>query len=138
MAYLWNSILETGNKEIDEQHKQLFIALNDLNDAYWQGKGSDEVSGILDFLKEYTINHFKDEEIIMRDYKYPQYSMHRMCHEDFKITVEDFSRQLRKEGPSEELIVKLTTTLGDWLTTHIRIDDARMAEFIESNGYVDI
>ena len=137
MAYLWNSIFETGNEEIDDQHKQLFKTLNDIAGAFANGIGSEEICKTLDFLSEYTIKHFKTEEELMRKYNYPEYNMHKMCHEDFKLTVEDFVRQLKKDGPSEDMILNVTVTIGEWLTTHIRIDDIKMSKYIESKEFDD-
>lgn len=41
MAYSWTADLETGNAKIDDQHKQLFVAINNLLEACSKGKGRD-------------------------------------------------------------------------------------------------
>ena len=62
MSYQWDSILETGYKTVDNQHKQLVAALNALIDAGRSGKGDEAVMETMDFLIGYTIKHFSDEE----------------------------------------------------------------------------
>lgn len=51
MAYKWDISLETGNIAIDEQHKSLINAINELLEACSHGKGRAEVlnSKILGF-----------------------------------------------------------------------------------------
>ena len=41
MAYNYTPDLETGNAKIDEQHKELIAAINNLLDACSKGKGRD-------------------------------------------------------------------------------------------------
>jgi hypothetical protein len=47
MPYAWSSDLETGNTTIDNQHKQLIGALNELIDVHQSGKGRQEVESAL-------------------------------------------------------------------------------------------
>jgi hypothetical protein len=55
MRYIWDGSLITGNKMIDEQHQNLFKAINDLLKTCEEGKGKDELKTSLDFLTDYTI-----------------------------------------------------------------------------------
>jgi len=132
MSYLWNSSLETGYKTIDEQHRQLFDALNNIATAFKRGKGYEELYKTLVFLTDYTVLHFNTEEELMKKHVYDEYYAHKQCHEDFKETVKELIQRLKAEGPSEDLVVTVTATIGDWLVSHIRVDDHKMAEFISS------
>ncbi|MCL2271698.1 MAG: bacteriohemerythrin [Treponema sp.] len=136
MAYLWNSVLETGHEKIDKQHKQLFIALNDIAKAFKEGTGSQELFKTLGFLTDYTVMHFTTEEDLMEKYDYPGYKAHKQCHEDFKVTVAELTEQLYEKGPCEDLIVNVTAVIGDWLISHIRVDDIKMASFVNSKTAV--
>jgi len=133
MAYLWNSTLETGHKKIDEQHRQLFNKLNDINAAFRNGKGAEEIFTTLAFLTEYTVMHFATEEELMEKNDYPDYAVHKKNHDDFKATAGELTQKLRKDGPSEDFIVDVTAVIGDWLISHIRIDDIKMASYVLSN-----
>jgi hemerythrin len=132
MEYLWDKSLETGNAMIDEQHKQLFTAINDLIRTCEDGKGRDELSKSLDFLTNYTIKHFFDEEQIQQKYHYPDFPNHKKYHDDFKETVRDLSHRLILRGPSEELIGDVRRQIGDWLVTHIKGQDVRVAAHIRA------
>jgi len=133
MAYLWNKSLETGYNEIDEQHKQLFNSLNSFVDACENNKGAQHIIKTLEFLSNYTVMHFTTEEVLMKRTDYPEYIYHKQCHDTFKETVSDFDLRLKKDGPCEDLIVTVSTTIGEWLITHIMVDDIKMAKFVKEN-----
>ncbi|MDR2134641.1 MAG: hemerythrin family protein [Treponema sp.] len=132
MAYQWDSSLETGHVKIDNQHRQLIAALNNIIEASQKGKGSDEIFKTLDFLTGYTIMHFADEEKLQVEYDYPDYLVHKRYHNDFKATIGQLTERLRKEGPTEDMVRTVTSAVGDWLLNHIRGDDFRMAAFVKS------
>ncbi|MDR1100338.1 MAG: hemerythrin family protein [Treponema sp.] len=134
MAYQWDSSLETGYEKIDNQHKQLISALNDIIEASSSGKGSDEVFKTLDFLTGYTILHFADEEKLQLQYDYPDYFIHKHYHDEFKATVKDLTERLVKEGPTGEMVELVTTSIGNWLLNHIKGDDFRMAAYVQTHN----
>ena len=132
MAYQWDSSLETGYEKIDNQHKQLVAALNNLLEASRSGKGDKVVLGTLDFLTGYTIKHFTDEEQLQVDYSYPDYHNHKIIHDDFKKTVGELVNQVTKDGPTGKIIDEISGIIGAWLLNHIRGDDFRMAAFVKA------
>ena len=136
MEYTWDINLETGHKIIDEQHKQLFTTLVDLIDASGQGLGKDEIYKTLDFLSEYTIMHFKTEEDLQIEYGYPDYSLHKRSHDEFKTTIYNQIHTLQQKGPEKELIDIVIQTVGDWLVTHIKGNDIAMAAYLKSQGAI--
>jgi hemerythrin len=134
MAYQWDSSLETGHEKIDNQHKQLIAALNNLIDASSTGKGDQEIFKTLDFLTGYTIKHFADEEKIQVEYDYPDYLVHKRYHDEFKVTVGEMTKEIQKQGPTETLIGEVTGAIGAWLLNHIKGDDFRMAAYVKGKG----
>ena len=132
MAYQWDASLETGHIKIDNQHKQLIAALNNIIEASQQGKGRDEIFKTLDFLTGYTLMHFSTEEKLQVDYNYPDYIVHKRYHDEFKVTVGELTQKLINEGPTEGLIGEVTTAIGKWLLNHIKGDDFRMAAFVKA------
>jgi hemerythrin len=132
MAYLWNSSLETGHELIDNQHKQLVVAVNRLLDACRSGRGAAEVAATMDFLTGYTIKHFSDDEKLQEQYDYPDYLVHKRLHDDFKVVVGDLTKRLINEGPTDEIIDEVSASIGDWLVNHIKGDDFRMAAYIKA------
>jgi len=132
MAYKWDSSLESGYEKVDNQHKQLVAALNNLMEASSSGKGDKAVMETLDFLTGYAVKHFADEEKLQVDHNYPDYLMHKRLHDEFKGVVVDLVQRVIKEGPTAELIQVVSSTIGAWLLNHIKGDDFRMAAFVKA------
>ena len=132
MTYKWDSSLESGYDKVDNQHKQLVEALNNLIEASASGKGDAAVLGTLDFLTGYAIKHFADEEQLQVDYDFPDYLNHKRIHDNFKATVGDFIKKVKAEGPTEAVINEVSSAVGAWLLNHIKGDDFRMAAFVKA------
>jgi hemerythrin len=130
MPYSWDVSLETGNQLIDGQHKQLINAVNSLLDACQKGRGQEEMVNTLEFLNAYIVKHFSDEEKLMVADDYPDYPCHRGYHEAFKVVVRDFTKDMLREGPTDEMVGKVKTIIVDWLLNHIKGDDFKLASYI--------
>jgi hemerythrin len=132
MPFLWTNDLATGNQLVDFQHKQLFQAINNLLDACSQGRGRDQIDNTLNFLTNYTVKHFGDEEKLQQQFKYPDYQNHKKLHDNFTVTVKDLGAQLRQEGPSINLVGKINSTIGTWLVNHIKKEDQKLTAHIQT------
>jgi hemerythrin len=132
MEYKWDKSLETGHEMIDKQHQELFRAINELLRACENGDGEANLKKSLDFLNEYTIKHFFDEEQLQQKYQYPDYPNHKAYHEGFKKVVRDFSVKLIMQGVSDSLIQDVQAQIGDWLVKHIKGQDVKVAAHIKS------
>lgn len=131
MAYNWDKSLETGNAMIDQQHKELIAAMNNLLDACSKGKGRTEIQGTLDFLSGYITKHFSDEEDLQRKYAYPGYAEHKQAHEDFKKVVAEMAAEYAQSGASIVLVAKINTSVSSWLIGHINREDVKIAKHIK-------
>lgn len=131
MTFQWDPSLETGHEKIDNQHKQLFSTLNNLIEASKKGKDKEEVFKVMDFLTGYVIMHFKTEEDLQLKYNYPDYDVHKQYHNGFITTVDNLTKQLIEQGPTEQLIKNITMAISSWLINHIKGDDFRMATFVK-------
>jgi hemerythrin len=131
MAYVWDKNLETGHKLIDNQHRQLVQAVNELQEANARGTAAEEITRTIDFLLGYTVKHFHDEEALQIEYGYPDYYEHVGYHREFKGQVAQLAQRLQEEGPTRELVERITPHIGDWLLHHIKSDDLKMATYIQ-------
>ncbi len=134
MAYIWDKSLETGNAEIDEQHKSIIDSINRLLEACSQGKGRSEVENTLKFLQDYVVKHFNDEERLQLKSNYPDYNAHRAKHEAFKKTVNEIVEEFNKSGASIQLVAKVNSSMAGWLISHIKSEDKKVAAYIRENN----
>ncbi|MDR1931410.1 MAG: hemerythrin family protein [Spirochaetales bacterium] len=129
----WNAELETGNEEIDTQHRQLFKLTSDLVDACTSGRGSSVLGEALDFLAAYTLKHFGDEEALQLKYHYPGYEEHKKLHDDFKQTALTLIAEYKESGSSADLSNKVYSVIVRWLVAHIKGEDSKIAAFIRES-----
>lgn len=135
MAYMaWDEKYSVGVKEIDFQHQKLIELVNNLHEAMKQGKGKDMMSKVLQTLIDYTASHFGTEEKYMTEFKYPQFSSHKLEHEKFVKKVLDFQNDYN----SGKLAITLDvmTFLKDWLVSHIQGTDKKFGPFFNEKGLV--
>ena len=132
MAYQLTADLLTGNALIDQEHKQLIQAINDLLDACAKGGGRTQIQSTTKFLQDYTTKHFSDEEKLQQQYRYPDYPNHKQYHEGFKRVVADLMLKLNKEGPTIALVSEVNTALAGWLLNHIKREDKKVAAHIRA------
>lgn len=132
MTFVWTADLETGNPTIDGEHKQLIDAINSLLAACSKGQGRAELERTTRFLQDYTAKHFSHEEQLQLASKYPDYQNHKKYHDAFKVTVAEIVTDLQKQGPTLALVGKVNTSIGGWLVSHIKREDAKVAAHIRS------
>ena len=131
----WNDTLRLGEDVVDEQHKKLFSLLSNLVSACLDGSDVKKVKETLDFLVEYTVQHFCDEEALQIKCGFPEYERHRKLHEDFKVTVSKMVDDYASNGSTTELSNNLNRTVVRWLVNHIQGEDKKIGAFIRESGY---
>ncbi len=134
-TYDFTEDLLTGNDMIDEQHEQLFGHINNLLRACGEGKGRGELGRAVQFLIDYTEEHFAAEERLQEKYKYPDRENHKRYHEAFKHAIRELVDELEREGPTVTLVGKINKSVGDWLVNHVKKQDVRVAAHIAQNKY---
>ncbi|MCI5731413.1 MAG: hemerythrin family protein [Eubacterium sp.] len=127
----FTSNLVTGNKTIDEQHKELISKINDLLDAVETSQGQATAMRMLNFLNDYVVYHFEAEENLQKEVGYPGLADHQKQHESLKQTVADLTEMLtEEEGASPAFVEQLNKKVVEWLYKHIEGYDRSVAEYI--------
>ena len=111
--------LITGNKTIDEQHKELIDRIQQFVSACESEDARVKAIKMLDYLDEYTEFHFKEEEKLQKDVDYPGLEEHIKKHEEFRHTVKELYDYLDEK-----------INVIDWLFGHIKTFDRSVAEYI--------
>lgn len=134
MAYTFTKDLETGNQLIDNEHRQLIDAINNLLTACSTGKGRTELANTTKFLQDYTAKHFSDEEKLQLQSQYPDYANHKRYHEDFKKVVAGICQKLEKDGPTISLVGEVNSAIAGWLINHIKKEDVKVANHLKNKA----
>lgn len=130
MSLEWDNSLLIGVKEIDDQHEELFKYLNDFLNATREGKGINEIKRTLEFLENYVIKHFMEEEEIQKKYGYPKLDEQHSQHEIFKKQIKDLRLAFDKNGESALVALNLQNKIVDWVKKHITTLDKEIGKFI--------
>ncbi len=123
--------LLTGHKLIDDEHKELFRAINDLMEACSSGKGRAHLESTFNFLEGYIAKHFQNEEKLQQSVNYPELTPHRLLHEQFKNKTRSIGMILRKDGASMSALSELNMFIAT-LVNHVRREDKKIADFIKN------
>ncbi|AEV70450.1 bacteriohemerythrin [Acetivibrio clariflavus] len=134
MAIEWRTSYEIGVKQIDMQHKALFDKINDLLEACNSNKGKEEVINTINFLGDYVVTHFADEEKLQRESGYPEYAGHKAAHDKFVKDYESLKTRFEQEGISLNFVFTVNKVIVDWLIKHIGNADKAFGDFLKAKG----
>ncbi|MDR1219815.1 MAG: bacteriohemerythrin [Treponema sp.] len=129
-VFQWSDALATGNEQIDAEHKQLIQALNNFFAVCSVHSSGDAMQKTINFLLDYTVKHFYNEEQLQLRYKYPGYNNHKAFHENFKKNVHSLMVEFINKGPSDELLKRAKHDIGEVIIAHIQHEDTRLAAHI--------
>ena len=128
----------TGIPVIDKQHKQYIALVNRLVSKHQEGSMTKK--DFIDYINEivnYTLEHFEDEEFLMRSIKYPLYEKHLAKHDTFRNEMDKFLEQIdTKEIDTNHDVKYLCEWLIDWFKMQVLDDDIKLARFIKENNIV--
>ena len=130
MKIIMRDGLLTGNDLIDSQHKKIYDVINNLLAAARRGEGRTEIVKTAAFLKSYVVDHFRDEEKLLLDSKYPDYEAHKKEHEGFLVEFNKLSMDLEKEGPNHSLVINALNMAVNWVGGHIEIYDLALSKYL--------
>jgi hemerythrin len=124
----WSDKFSIGVEMIDEQHKQLFNLINELNSNISGNSSKQIIASSLDALISYTGYHFREEEDYMFNVSYPRFEQHKVLHENLKEQVINFKKEFQEGGDDPERFLDF---LYDWLTKHIMEQDKKIGKFMD-------
>ena len=131
MTY-WKDSLLVNVPLIDNEHRKLVKAIDQLMEACMQGKGRAAIEETLSFTVSYTKEHFSDEEKLQAQYAYPGMAAHKLLHSQFIRDISALYREFEQTGPNVALTGKLSKTLVDWLINHISTEDKKLGAYINN------
>jgi hemerythrin len=132
MQIKWTKDLSSGIEEIDSQHKELIKRVNAFLFATRKGRGKEEISNLIIFLKEYSQKHFPKEEKYMLNMEYPDYPIHKHEHTMFINDLSDIEKEFITHGVSSYFLIQVQKRLCNWVGDHLCKVDKKMADYFKS------
>ncbi|OGW32992.1 MAG: hypothetical protein A2X58_12425 [Nitrospirae bacterium GWC2_56_14] len=132
MSLQWSENLASGSSDIDTQHKELIVRVNSLLLAVDKGTTArEEISKIVQYLTDYVVFHFGNEEKYMAKYNYSSATAHKAQHEQFVRTFMKLKDRLMMEGINAPLAQEIKDLCVDWLVNHIKYSDRALGMYLK-------
>ncbi|MBK5277047.1 MAG: hemerythrin family protein [Desulfuromonadales bacterium] len=122
----WKPEYTVNNEELDSHHQQLFDLLNMVYDHVMNSLEVDFVLPMIEKLSDFMIYHFSAEENRMRENRIPEIDAHIAKHREFTNTIEILKTHYN--GNNLEIAQELIILLGNWLLSHVLLEDKKYSE----------
>ncbi|MBC8267998.1 MAG: hemerythrin family protein [Rhodospirillaceae bacterium] len=132
MSIEWRDSLSVGNDFIDDDHKKLFVLINQYEIAVQQ-KNPVILEDAFNGLVEYAHSHFEREQNLMEAVHYPDRRAHADQHTILIDSMDDFHKSLTKEKSID--IGKVSKFLHDWLIDHVINEDMKLKPYVKGKRY---
>ncbi len=116
---------------IDGEHETLIEIIGEANQLVKEEllhDKYDEIINILEKLKNYTNEHFRDEEEYMESINYPGLEAQKMAHKAFVTKLEEIDLEQMDQN-QQVYLEELMEFLFGWLSNHILKSDKLIAEY---------
>lgn len=131
MKFEWTDEFCSGNSIIDFQHRLLFKFVNKLKSKIKSGDSIEAAEEMIQFFKVYFIEHFGDEEKIMKETQYPKILVHLREHRRIRHEAETILRILKKSRYSSEKVYESFLEASRWLKKHFAEMDRELIAFLK-------
>jgi len=125
LKIVWRPDFETGNMEIDHEHREIVHRLNTFFAFAACGGTGEEAITRLGEVYAWISAHFALEENIMRAHSYDQFEDHKDDHERLLDDIRDIMDECRA-GTFTGRDVALQERLEAWFVGHFKLMDSRL------------
>jgi hemerythrin len=122
------AIASSVAQRLEDEHVRLAGMLDKTISAITLQASPSEVNTILLELSGYTLNHFREEEEVMRTCGFPGIEGHRQEHEKLASHI----RGLLDMQSKRDALQGAVNALGMWMGAHIRVADKELTRFMQT------
>jgi len=120
----WQDQYSVNHPLMDQQHKQLFEILNQLEGHILKEEALDYFLETLEQLSDFAWEHFKAEETILEELKIEGLQDHMDKHQSFKKKIMAMTQSFFKQ-PDLKQVEEAYSFLSHWLVDHILEEDMK-------------
>lgn len=141
-AFEWKDEYCVHVDKIDNAHKKLFSIVRRLFKNLDQGdyeKNKLTCIEAVKYLKQYTTQHFAEEEAFQLKIGYGGYENHKRIHDNMRdITIPSLERQMVNTDFSAQSVEHFLGVCAAWLTAHIMFEDQAIVGKVKSQWEKEI
>jgi len=129
---VWTEDFSVGVRVLNAQHKKIIGMIDSLIPSEESPVNPEVLSETLTAVIQYAREHFKEEELLMKEHGYPELDIQRSQHKQFLLKAVDFcmAERLQVAGVPE----RLQTYLTEWWNLHILEEDMKYKPFFQQRG----
>ena len=128
----WSNESSVGIHTIDNEHREMIDAINELCDAVSNGHGREQTSRLLNRVIECARGHFTSEEAMLLASAYPELAEHTEQHQSLLAEVEELAARHVHDGLV--LSERSLSFLHYWFEDHLVNDDRSYTAWIQKHG----
>jgi len=130
--FKWLPEYSVGNPKMDAQHQKLLAVCVDIAELTKQhgSEFTDNFHLALNELTNYAGQHLADEEKLLQDTFYPDFSEHKREHEEYFTTLSEILFNAVNGAFDAE---KLNAFAGEWWVNHILNSDMKYKQYFSQN-----
>jgi len=95
-----------------------------------EGKAREELGRLLDFLAQYTQQHFRDEEQFMKYYECPAAEANRQAHQALLEKYAEMRKRFDQDKTGVQTAMEIYRVLSDWLVQHVKGVDLQLRDAV--------
>lgn len=128
--FVWEDIYLTGHPKVDEQHKKLVELVNTFYELKQKKLEKNQILKVFQELATYTVNHFNDEEMLIKETGEENFKAHKIIHEKLILDVSELKIQIQVADDKSlvPLFAKMCMFLCKWLSNHILEEDKKVID----------
>ena len=131
MTLIWKPGYTTGVPELDEQHRQVFDMLNELETMIARGvHDGPELDIFLERLGTHVSDHFSQEECCMERAHCRMAEKNKQEHEQFLSQYVDFHSRF-SQGKSMAVLSEFHASAESWLHEHVAFVDIHLRTCVQ-------
>ena len=124
----WDPRFAVHVDELDEDHRRLFLVINDLWQAVEAKAERDVLAGALGQLTALMGEHLRREEELLAHWRYPRLRQHAQEHQHLMGRLSELTADVER-GNGAAIDAAALDFIGEWLCTHILKSDNDYAQF---------
>lgn len=121
----WKDEYETGQAELDGDHRRLIDMVNTVYDAWASGRELGSLGTLFDQLVHYTNDHFRREEAMLEAEGYDRLDEQRAEHQRLREQAQAFRDQYLEGNDPAPFTSEVRAFLRSWLMGHILTEDMK-------------
>lgn len=128
----WKDSYSVGVNFIDEQHKKLFLYINEFYQAMRDNKDKEILGKVIADLADYVDTHFSTEEKLFEKFNYEGRDEHIALHKQYVDKIKSFQDGYAKNQMF--LSFEIIDFLEDWILKHINSEDKKYTKCFNEHG----